>query len=129
KNIFFMFPNVFDAYRESDYMREMYYDMAKNTIPLPLVPIQYLDPDLEKMHNHLISMRDELIQLMASLPPITGQSLLPAPERPHGLCLCDSAPRRAYEKGLRDWVWKFYGDEFKLWSKYVDMSNQMQEFQ
>ena len=129
KNIFFMFPNVFAAYRESDYMKEMYYDMAKNTIPLPPVPIQYLDPDLEKMHNHLISMRDELIQMMASLPPITGQSLLPAPERPHGLCLCDSVPRLAYENRLPNWVWEFYGDETKLSSKIIDMSNQREEFQ
>ncbi len=128
QNSFYMFPEIFMAYKEFDFRKDMYYDLAKNTIDLPVVPIEYLDPDLEKMHNHLVSMRDELIELMNKLPAINRESLVGAPERPHGLCWCDTIPLIAFKERLPFWGFDFYKEEGTIWSMIIDMSTQMESF-
>ena len=128
ENSFYMFPEIFMAYKEFDFRNDLYYDLAKNTIDLPLVPVEYLDPDLEKMHNHLVVMRDKLIEEMNNLPPVTRGTLVEAPERPHGLCWCDSIPLIAFKQRLPQWGFDFYKEEKRLWSEIVDMSNQMETF-
>jgi len=128
KNSFFMFPEILKAYEEFDYLKNTYYDIAKNTIDLPLIPIEYLDADLDRMHSHLVALRDQLNELVDNLPAITRETILPAPERPHNLCLCDTIPLVAFKERLPFWVYDFYGDELKLWSMIVDMNNQMEHF-
>lgn len=124
KNSFFMFPEILMAYTEFDAKVHTYYDLAKNTIDLGSPSNQ----DLETMRTQLLAKRDALIEMMSTLPPVTPGSLVAAPERPHGLCWCDTIPIIAFRDRLPLWTWDFYREELALWSKIVEMSSQMQEF-
>lgn len=100
-NSFFMYPQIKEAYDEFDVMSNRYYELAKNTVRLPYVPL-----------NSLGQMISDLNAYVNRLPAI---KLISPPKRPNDLCLCEVPEVRAnYETELKSWIHMFFEEEIKI---------------
>jgi len=111
QNIFFMYPQIQDAYDDFMPFRERYYDLEKNSIQLPT------------SHEPLEVLHHELVIKMSTLS--SPQNVPAAPKRPNDLCDCNSGVRKQYETDLPQWFEAFCHEEngllFLLEAIYLDI--------
>ena len=101
-NSFFMFPEIENGYKEFDFFKENYYELAKNTITL-----ETAQPDA-----NLETKIQNFIDYVTFLP--ADRVILP-PERPNDLCFCnDPTAKQSYHESMDQWMNKFYAEEFKI---------------
>ena len=110
-NIFFMYPQIQEAYDDFMPFRERYYDLGKNSIQLPT------------SHEPLEVLHHELVIKMATLS--SPQNVPAAPKRPNDLCDCNSSVRKQYEIDLPPWFEAFCHEEngllYLLEAIYLDI--------
>jgi len=103
ENSFFMYPVIDQAYQEYEFFKTRYFGLAKNVIELA-----------KPAHTASIDVLvNELANYMYNLKPV--QQVLPPPERPDDLCICDFADKRKeYEEALDDWLTSFFKEETRI---------------
>jgi hypothetical protein len=129
ENSFLMFPQVLEAYKEYDFVKEEYNEIVKNTIDLPTPESNqhavffnhtsigkgsvYIDFEINPDPNSigLEEMYKQLVDLMNNQPSLD----FPAPpKRPNDLCLCNPDLRKNYQVEMSQWSEQFWGYEEKL---------------
>jgi hypothetical protein len=122
-NNFFMYPEIKKAYDEFDLIRDLFYDLGRNTIEMPgLASPNINSPASQGLYRdqegYLGQLIQGLIQYMRNLPSVQNIEL--PPKRPNSLCECNpNEENKKYQLELQQWLPEFWSEEYYIIDKVV----------